>query len=61
MDGKHVLCHFGNIQYIPGMTYSLLSWGVLDDCGLYVKGGDGVIKFLHHDGSVVIEPLKKTG
>ena len=61
IDGKQITCHFGDVQYIPGMTYGLLSWGVLDDCGLYVQGGNGVIKFLKKDGTIVIESLKKTG
>ena len=46
VDGKRFLRHFGNVQYVPGMTYGLLSWGILDDQGLYVEGGDGIIRFL---------------
>jgi len=61
VDGKHIPCHFGNVQYVPGMTYGLLSWGILDDCGLHIQGGNGVIKFLKPDGTVVIESAKKTG
>src|SRR5260370_14947711 len=43
------------------MTYGLLSWGILDDHGLYVQGGNGVIKFLKPDGTIVIESVKKIG
>src|SRR6266850_7051126 len=59
VDGKQIPCHFGHVQYIPGMTYGLLSWGVLNDHGLHIQGGDGVIKFLHQDGTIIIESLKK--
>src|SRR6266478_739088 len=61
INGKQITCHFGHVQYVPGMTYRLLSWGVLDDRGLHVQGGNGVIKFLKPNGTVVIESAKKTG
>src|SRR5260370_41015338 len=61
INGKQITCHFGDVQYVPGMTYRLLSWGVLDDRGLYIQGGNSVIKFLKKDGTIVIESLKKMG
>src|SRR6266478_8253881 len=61
INGKQITRHFGDVQYIPGMTYGLLLWGVLDDRGLYIQGGDGVIKFLKKDGTTVIDSLKKMG
>src|SRR5260370_9470130 len=48
-------------KYIPGMMYGLLSWGILDDRGLYMQGGNGVIKFLKPDGTIIIESVKKIG
>ena len=61
VNGNQVSCHFRNVQYIPGLTHGLLSHGVLDDHGLYVQGGDGMIKFTHCNSTVVIECLKKNG
>ncbi len=60
IDGKQIPCHFSNVQYVPGMAYGLLSWGILDNCGLHIQGGNGVIKFLKPDGTVIIESAKKT-
>src|SRR5260370_11850287 len=31
INGKQILHHFGDVQYVPGMIDGLLSWGVLDD------------------------------
>ena len=61
INGKQVTRHFGDVQYIPGMMYALLSWGILDDHSLYSQGGNGVIKFLKPDGTIIIESVKKMG
>ncbi len=57
-NGIHVQCQIQNVQYIPNLTYGLLSCKVLSWRGLSVVFKDGGCKILHGDRSVIAESLK---
>ena len=61
VNGKSVARHVQYVQYVPGLTYGLLSAGMLDDCGLLVTMGNGKCKIVHPDGMVIAEALRVTG
>ena len=61
MNRKTVTQHVHNVQYVPGLTYGLLSTSVLNDHGLLVTMGNKKCTIVHPDGTVIAEALRVTG
>ena len=60
VNGKSVTHLVHDVQYIPALTYALLSCKALNHHGLSILLGNGTCKILHSDGSVIAESLKNT-
>ena len=58
VDNKRVPCLIQNIQYVPGLTYGLLSCKVLNRKGLSILLEDEIARIRLKDGTVVAESLK---
>ena len=61
IDGKPAPCHIHNVQYIPDLTYGLLSCAVLNRRGLSANFEDGVCRIHNKQGCLIAESVKTEG
>src|SRR5258708_948136 len=61
IDGKPTPCHIHNMQYVPDLTYGLLSCAVLNQRGLGANFEDGVCRIHNKQGSLIAESVKTDG
>src|SRR5258708_608224 len=61
VDGRPVPHHIHNVQYIPNLTYGLLSCTVLNQRGLGTNFKDGVCRIRNKWECLIVESVKAEG
>ena len=59
VNGKPVSHHIQDVQYIPDLTYGLISCSVLNHRGLGAHFKDGVCKICDKLGCLIVETVKE--
>ncbi len=59
IDSKPVPCHICDVQYVPHLTYGLLSCSVLNCRGLGILFENGLCKIRNKSGCLIAESLKE--
>jgi hypothetical protein len=61
-NGKCVTCKIHEVQYVPDLSYALLSGRVLIRQGLWtILDLDGICRIQKPDGTIIVESLKEFG
>ena len=55
MHGKPLTCHIHSVQYVPALTYALLSCKALTCCGLTIIFKGNCCKIYHTDATLIAE------